>query len=125
MVGGAIYDNANARGGAGNWWNNHDNRNYSRTWRNKHNDQNFGLNQKYWRDKDRNGRPSNGGNYNSDIKSFNGSNRSVNLNDGSSSRERSGDDKDYQDFVSCRAHNDNTRSRRARMDDGESQERER
>ena len=65
-----------------------------------------------------NGRPMVGGGHSSVGQSFDASSRRENLHDCSPSRHISGDDQNYQDFISWRSQHGNTRSRRARMDDG-------
>ena len=74
-------------------------------------------------DSERNDRSSHSNGYNLGGRSYNASSRRTILNDCSSSRDRCGNDQEFVDFISWQAQNGNSRSRRARNDGNDSQER--
>ena len=102
--GGATFDNVNTRDGGGNWRHNRNSQNSGGNWQTKCNDWNFDLNQANWRESDRNSCPLNGGGHNLGGISFNASSRRDNLHNRSTRQERSGNDQEYQDFISWRSH---------------------
>ena len=115
----------NVCGGGGNWRQNRDNQNLGVNWRNNRNDRNFDQNQVNQREIGVNGCHMTGVGHSLGGLYFNASSCRENLRDRSPSREISGDNQDYQDFISWRSQHGNTSSRRARMDNGDSPDRER
>ena len=120
--GGATYDDANTCGGGGNWQQNRDSRNLGGNWRNERHKWNFDQNQANRRENSGNDCPLNRGGHSSGKRSFNASSHRANLRDCSPSRKMSGNDHNYQYFISWTSQHGNTRSRRARMDGGDSPE---
>ena len=123
--GGASHDGSHTHSGGIGCQNDRNNRNSGESWRNSRDNHNSGNNQANRGYLDQNGRFSKSNGKNSNNRGYETNSCYTNLHNRSPSRDRSGDEQAFNDFLAWKSMNNNSRSRRARHSQEDEQKRER